>query len=82
MVRTYLKKRARPIPPNLVLGMLLVLLAALAGWVARARFYAPAEVTDFESCVKAGNPVIDISPEQCVHEGQSYINTPENKLNR
>lgn len=32
------------------------------------------EVTDFDSCVKAGNPVMESYPEQCAHEGTTYTN--------
>ena len=81
-MKAFQKKKARPIPINILLGITLVLLAAFAGRLAHSHFYPEPEVTDYKSCVEAGNPVIDIFPEQCVHEGQSYINTPENKLNR
>lgn len=35
----------------------------------------PAEkkVIDFESCVEAGNPVMESFPQQCSHEGKTYV---------
>jgi hypothetical protein len=30
------------------------------------------KVTDFESCVQAGNPVMESYPRQCSHEGETY----------
>lgn len=78
MVRAYLRRKARPIPPNILLGILLVVLAALVGWLAHRNFYRPVEVSDFESCVKVTGTILETYPEQCVYNGQSFINPEEN----
>ena len=31
-------------------------------------------VNDFESCVEAGNPIMESYPEQCSHDGETYTN--------
>ena len=31
------------------------------------------EISDFETCAAAGNPVIETYPPQCEHEGINYI---------
>ena len=43
------------------------------------------EVTNFEECVEAGNPVMESHPRQCIHEGELFVEEtnfeelPENK---
>jgi hypothetical protein len=40
-------------------------------------------VTDFKSCVAAGNPVMESHPRQCIHDGTTYhevINDQETQL--
>lgn len=32
------------------------------------------QVTDFDECVAAGNPVMESYPEQCTHNGKTFIN--------
>lgn len=78
MAKAFLKRRARPIPPNIVLGVIFVILAGLAGWLFHRSTYKPVEVNDFQSCVRAGNPILESYPEQCVHNGQSFINPSQN----
>lgn len=34
---------------------------------------APIEVTSFDECVAAGNPVMESLPRQCNHEGQNFV---------
>ena len=77
-MRRYLLKRARPIPPNIILGILFVMLAGVAGWFAHRHFYRQPVVTDFKSCVAAGQPVLLSHPVQCTYNGQSYIDPGEN----
>ena len=36
-------------------------------------FEIKAKVSNFEECAKAGNPVLESYPRQCVHEGVTYI---------
>lgn len=36
-------------------------------------------VTDFESCVLAGNPIMESYPEQCMHKGVTYTKVYENE---
>lgn len=37
------------------------------------------DVRDYESCISAGNPVLEETyPRQCVHQGKSYIDPSEN----
>ena len=31
-------------------------------------------VDDFDSCVAVGNPILESSPEKCIHEGITYAN--------
>lgn len=37
-------------------------------------------VTDFASCVAAGNPVLESFPEQCRHDNETFTNNPESIL--
>lgn len=69
----YLKRKARPLPPNMLLGVLFVIVALVLVYVLYRQFTKPPEITDFSSCVAAGQPVIDTNPEQCTFNGQSYI---------
>ena len=78
MVRSYLKRKARPLPPNFLLSLVFVLLLTFVGWFVYKAINEPIEVTDFESCVKAGNPILESYPEQCTHNGQSFINPSQN----
>lgn len=64
--------RARPIPPKMLLGLFLLFVLAVITWFAmKAR--SDTKVHDFDSCVAAGNPVLETFPEQCSHRGQSYF---------
>lgn len=40
----------------------------------------PVVVTDYYSCVEAGNPVMESFPEQCAHEGTTYVRDIGNML--
>ena len=78
MVRAYLKRKARPIPPSVLLFVSVTAVVALLGWVVYSQLNKQPKVTDYESCIKAGNPVQASFPEQCVHNGQSFLNPAEN----
>jgi len=77
-MQRFLKRKARPVPPNLLLGLIFVTLALLTSGLAYRHFSKPTTVTDFAGCVKAGNPILESYPEQCVHNGQSFINPTQN----
>jgi len=77
-MRKFLKRKARPMPPNLLLGLVFIVLFGLVSWLAYRQFTKPVKVTDFASCVKAGNAILESYPEQCVHNGQSFINPTQN----
>lgn len=77
-MKRFLKRRARPIPPNILLWLVFVLLVSLLGWLVYAQLKKPIEVTDYETCVKAGNPVLESYPQQCTHNGQSFIHPSVN----
>lgn len=36
-------------------------------------------VTDFESCIDAGNPVMESHPRQCQHDGITYVEVLKNE---
>jgi len=38
------------------------------------------EVNNFESCVSAGNPVMESYPRQCNHDGITYVEEIEDQL--
>lgn len=42
----------------------------------------PIPVTDFDSCVAAGNPVLESYPEQCVADGQTFTRDIGNELEK
>lgn len=50
----------------------------LLGWFGYGLINRDPVVTDFQSCVDAGNPRLESYPEQCVYQGQSYINPAQN----
>jgi hypothetical protein len=77
-MKRFLKKRARPVPPNILLGVLCVTLLSLLGWLAYKQVTSADKITDFKSCVAAGNPVLESYPEQCTYNGQSFINPTQN----
>lgn len=70
----YIRNKARPIPPKVLLSLALLLALALASWIVIKIVTKPIEVTDFDSCVKAGGPILESYPEQCTYEGVSHIN--------
>jgi hypothetical protein len=37
-------------------------------------------VEDFESCVAAGNPIMESFPEKCAHKGNMYVNESQKEL--
>lgn len=78
MATKFQTRRARPLPPNILLGLLFVILAATAGWFANRHFYKSPAVTDYRSCVKAAGSVMLSSPAQCSYNGQSFISPEEN----
>ena len=40
-----------------------------------------ANVSTFEECVEAGNPILESFPERCIHDGVEYINDASLALN-
>jgi hypothetical protein len=42
----------------------------------------PVEVTNFEECVKAGNPIMESYPQQCSHNGQTFVEHIGNELEK
>ncbi len=37
-------------------------------------------VQDFDSCVAAGNPIMESFPEKCAHEGNTYVNQSQKEI--
>lgn len=70
--------RARPLPPKILIWLIVLVVVGLMLWLANDLVNRDPVVNDFKSCVAAGNPVLESFPEQCVHEGQSYINPDQN----
>jgi hypothetical protein len=77
-MQRFLKRKARPIPPNILLWVLLLCLLVVLGWLTYRYFNRQPNITDFKSCVKAGNPILESYPEQCTYNGQSFINPNQN----
>ncbi len=55
---------------KIAIGVLVLLVAV---YVLRASRQAEAEVTNFDECVAAGNPVMESYPRQCIHKGKNHI---------
>lgn len=70
--------KARPVPIIILQAMVVLAIFFAASWGAMRIRKAPPNIYDFESCVAAGNPVLESYPEQCVNKGQSYINPAQN----
>jgi hypothetical protein len=70
--------KARPIPPKVLVAAFVLMALVIAGWVGWRASSLPPVVHDFNSCIAAGNPVLESYPEQCVYQGQSYINPSQN----
>jgi hypothetical protein len=69
--------RARPIPPKvLVATAILIALVGVGYWRWQARQHPL--INSYETCIAAGNPVLESYPEQCVYQGQSFINPNQN----
>lgn len=64
--------RARPIPPKMLLGLFMLTALVATTWFA-VKASSGTKVHDFDSCVAAGNPILETFPEQCSHRGQSYF---------
>jgi len=49
--------------------------AALLGAIilAGCNFSSPPPVTNFEECARAGNPVMESYPRQCIHQGKHFV---------
>jgi len=73
--------KARPIPPKVLVWLLLVVVALLLSWLGYELVQKDPVVNNFHSCVAAGNPILESYPEQCVNQGQSYINPTQNVPN-
>ncbi len=62
---------------RLVLALVLagVLVLGVLGWALFIREQEEVRVVDsFETCVAAGNPVLESYPERCLADGKSYTN--------
>lgn len=70
--------KARPVPIIILQAMVVLAIFFAASWGAMRIRKAPPKIDDFESCVAAGNPVLESYPEQCVDKGQSYLNPAQN----
>lgn len=77
-MRRFMLRKARPVPINVLLGILFVVLMAVIIFIAYRQLTGPPNITDYKSCIAAGQPVLDSYPEQCVYQGQSYINPAQN----
>ena len=66
--------RARPFPPRVLVVLTIWVVVGLLVFGAYQLFTKEPTVHDFRSCADAGNPIMESYPEQCVHQGQSYIN--------
>lgn len=65
--------RVHPIPVRILVLILISAVLALISWmVFRIRNQQP-EINDFDSCVAAGNPILETYPEQCTYNGQSFF---------
>ncbi len=78
MIRRF---RAHPIPPKFLLGFTIFTILMLIGGLAYHMWNAPPKVTDFASCVAAGNPVLPTNPPQCTHMGESFFRPGEAPYN-
>ncbi len=54
-------------------GILLIVAIVAAGLMMSKKTDVNINVTDFESCVKAGNPVMESYPPQCRSGGQTFV---------
>lgn len=74
MIRRF---RARPIPPKIIVVIFVLLLGGLSFWIYKALQDEEPDVQNFDACVAAGNPVLETSPEQCVHKGKTFYKPGE-----
>lgn len=59
-----------------------IVIALLLGVLLPVLFYKyNVVVTDFESCVTAGNAIMETYPERCMHDGVTYTKVYLNNLN-
>lgn len=66
-----------------LLLFILIFGGAIAYFVSQESQYEPHEeqvVTSFESCVAAGNPVMESYPRQCRHNDVTYVEDIENNI--
>ncbi|MBU2037405.1 hypothetical protein KJ866_04395 [Patescibacteria group bacterium] len=59
--------------------IVVLIIAGLGLWW---QFGVKNSVTNFEECVAAGNPVMEIYPRQCQHQGQTFVEEVSNLFNR
>lgn len=67
-------RTSRPIPPKVLAICLTVVLLAIAAFISYRVLSDDPNVTDFDSCVAAGSPVMESYPEQCAYQGQTFVN--------
>lgn len=56
--------------------LLVIVLITLAGWKIISMRIDANNIQSFDDCVKAGNPVLESFPEQCISNGRTFVNTP------
>ena len=67
------KVKARPFPPNIVLGVFIILVLVVYV-VVKSGALTDKKIDSFESCKAAGHPVLESYPERCIYQGKSYTN--------
>jgi hypothetical protein len=50
--------------------------------VSGCAFVQPNQITNFEECVAAGNPVMESHPRQCRVDGQTFVEEIETPVRR
>lgn len=59
---------------NTVLAVILLVMCSIVIYMLYKYHRGPKPITDFQSCVAAGQPVLLSYPEQCTYKGRSFIN--------
>lgn len=65
--------KAKPFPPQILLALGVLILLLIGAWMIYYQDASRPVVTDFESCVDAGNPVAESYPERCFHDGRGFV---------
>lgn len=63
------------------IGFIILIIAAIGavGWFAWRLNDRPTGINSFADCVAAGNPVMESYPEQCIANGNTFVNTDQEK---